>query len=332
MDKRFIEIIQLIKQSRTNALKAVNAELINLYWNIGEYISKRIELSEWGDSIVSELAKYIQQNEPELKGFSDKNLWRMRQFYETYRNFPKLSTLLREISWSHNLAIFSRCKTSEEREFYLKLAKQEYYSFRELDRQISSSLFERTILGNSKLSTALRETNENISNTFRDSYVFDFLNLPEPHSESELQLGLVKQMKNFILELGKDFLFIGEGYKLQVGNSDFYIDLLFYHRGLQCLVAFELKVDKFKPAHLGQLNFYLEALDRDVKKPDENPSIGILLCKDKDKEVIEYALSRSLSPTMISEYKTQLPDKKLLQQKLHEIFVIESAEENNHTY
>lgn len=320
MDNRFTDIIQLIKQSRTNAIRAVNAELINLYWNIGEYISKKIEQSEWGDSVVTELANFIQDYEPEIKGFSDKNIWRMKQFYETYKNFPKLSTLLREISWSHNLAIFSRCKTGEEREFYLNLAKKEHYSFRELDRQISVSLFERTMIGNLKLSTVLRENNQELSNTFKDSYVIEFLNLPEPHNENDLQRGLVRQMKNFILELGKDFLFIGEEYKLQVGNSDFYIDLLFYHRGLQCLVAFELKTDKFKPDHLGQLNFYLEALDRDIKKTNENPSIGVLLCKDKDSEVVEYALSRSLSPTMVSEYKTQLPDKKLLRQKLHELF------------
>ncbi|UFH34927.1 PDDEXK nuclease domain-containing protein [Flavobacterium acetivorans] len=326
MDKRFTDIIQLIKQSRTNAIRAVNAELINLYWNIGEYISKKIEQSQWGGSVVTELAKYIQQNEPEIKGFSDKNIWRMKQFYETYKDFSKLATLLREISWSHNLAIFSRCKTAEEREFYLKLSKQERYSVRELDRQISASLFERTIIGNSKLSTALRESNNELTNTFKDSYVFEFLGLPETHSENDLQRGLVRQMKNFILELGKDFLFIGEEYKLQVGNSDFFIDLLFYHRGLQCLVAFELKADMFKPDHLGQLNFYLEALDRDIKKPNENPSIGVLLCKDKDSEVVEYALSRSLSPTMVSEYKTQLPDKKILQQKLHELFDNETDE------
>jgi len=326
MDNRFTDIIQLIKQSRTNAIKAVNAELINLYWNIGEYIIKKIEQSEWGDSVVTELANFIHTQEPEIKGFSDKNIWRMKQFYETYEDFPKLSTLLREISWSHNLAIFSRCKTAEEREFYLKLAKQENHSFRELERQISASLFERTMIGNSKLSTALRESKHDLTNSFKDSYVFEFLNLPDPHSESDLQYGLVRQMRNFILEIGKDFLFIGEEYKLQVGNSDFFIDLLFYHRGLQCLVAFELKADKFKPDHLGQLNFYLEALDRDVKKPNENPSIGVLLCKDKDSEVVEYALSRSLSPTMVSEYKTQLPDKKLLQQKLHELFDNETDE------
>ena len=176
------------------------------------------------------------------------------------------------------------------------------------------------MIGNTKLSAALREIHPDINNNFKDSYIFEYLNLSESYSESDLQKGLIKQMKNFILELGKDFLFIDEEHKIQVGNSDFYIDLLFYHRGLQCLVAIELKADKFKPEHLGQLNFYLEALDRDVKKLNENPSIGVLLCKDKDSEVVKYALSRSLSPTMISEYKTQLPDKKLLQQKLHELF------------
>lgn len=320
MDTRFTSIIQLIKQSRNNAIKAVNSELINLYWNIGEHISKKIEQSEWGDSVVKDLAEYIQTSEPEIKGFSDKNIWRMKKFYEVYRDFPKLSPLVREISWTNNMLIFSRCKTIEEKEFYIKLVKRENYSKRELDRQISSSLFERTMIGNSKLSTMLGENNHELTNTFKDSYVFEFLNLKEPYSENDLQSGLVRQMKNFILELGKDFIFIGEEYKLQVGNSDFFIDLLFYHRGLQCLVAFELKADKFKPEHLGQLNFYLEALDRDVKKNNENPTIGILLCKDKDREVVEYALSRNLSPTMVSEYKTQLPDKKLLQQKLHELF------------
>ncbi len=326
MDNRFTDIIRLIKQSRTNAIKAVNAELINLYWNIGEYISRKIEQSEWGDSVVTGLASFIQSNEPDIKGFSDKNIWRMKQFYETYKDFPKLSPLVREISWTNNLLIFSRCKTIEEMEFYLRVVKQESYSKRELDRQISASFFERTMIGNLKRSPAVKESNNDLSNTFKDSYVFEFLNLTDPHSESDLQRGLVKQMKNFVLELGKDFLFIGEEYKLQVGNSDFYVDLLFYHRGLQCLVAFELKADKFKPDHLGQLNFYLEALDRDVKKPNENPSIGILLCKDKDSEVVEYALSRSLSPTMVAEYKTQLPDKKLLQQKLHELFENETNE------
>jgi predicted nuclease of restriction endonuclease-like (RecB) superfamily len=285
-----------------------------------------VESAEWGQSVVQELADYIQQNEPDLKGFSDKNLWRMKQFYEAYKDAPNLSPLVREISWTNNLTILGRAKSPEEKEFYLKLCIQEKYSKRELERQIDSGIFERVMIGNQKLSPLLREIHPNIINSFKDSYVFEFLNLPDPHSENDLQKGLIQQMKKFILELGKDFLFIGEEYKVQVGNRDFYIDLLFYHRGLQCLVAFELKKEKFEPEHLGKVNFYLEALDRDVKKENENPSIGVLLCKDKDSEVVEYALSRSLSPTMVSEYRTQLPDKKLLQQKLHELF-----ENNNET-
>jgi predicted nuclease of restriction endonuclease-like (RecB) superfamily len=318
--KQFSDIILMIKQSRDNAIRVVNTELINLYWNVGQYISKQIESATWGDAVVKELANYLERTEPELKGFSDKNLWRMKQFYEAYKDCPKLSALLREISWTNNLTILSRAKTIEEKEFYLRLTIQERYSTRELERQINSAIYERTMLGNAKLSPVMREIHPDAVNSFKDSYVFEFLGLPEKHDEGDLQKGLIVQMKKFILELGKDFLFIGEEYRVQVGNSDFYIDLLFYHRGLQCLVAFELKADKFKPEHLGQLNFYLEALDRDVKKPNENPSIGILLCKDKDSEVVEYALSRYLSPTMVSEYKTQLPDKKLLQKKLHELF------------
>lgn len=312
LQNQFIDILNLIKKSRFKALKAVNTELIDLYWNVGEYISQRLESEEWGLSVVHELSNYLLINEPMLKGFSNKNIWRMKQFYQQYKDYPNLSTLLREISWSHNLAIFSRCKSIEEKEFYLKITKEENYSFRELERQISSGLFERTMLGNSKLSTALREIHPKIINSLKDSYIFDSLNLSEPHNEKDLKKGLIKQMKDFILEQGKNFLYVDEEYKVQVGNSDFYIDLLFYHRVLQWFVAFELKADKFKPEHLGQINFYLEALDRDVKKENENSSIGILLSKDKDSEVVEYALSRNLSPTMVAEYKTHLPDKNIL--------------------
>lgn len=319
IQEQFTDIIQLIKQSRSKAISAVNTEMINLYWNIGQYIYNRIEAAQWGKSVVKELADFLQRSEPDLKGFSDKNLWRMKQFYQTYKASPKLSALLREISWTNNLIILSRTKSIEEQEFYLRLSSQEKFSSRELERQINSGVFERTIIGNTKVSSMMRELHPDITNTFKDSYIFDFLNLSETYTESDLQKGLINQMKNFVLELGKDFLFIAEEYKVQVGHSDFYIDLVFYHRGLQCLVAFELKSDKFKPEHLGQLNFYLEALDRDVKKHNENPSIGILLCKDQDHAVVEYALSRSLSPTMVAEYKIQLPDKKLLTQKLTDL-------------
>ncbi|AZA47050.1 DUF1016 domain-containing protein [Chryseobacterium carnipullorum] len=351
MEQRFADIIYLIKESRSNAIKAVNTELINLYWNVGAYIKQKLSISEWGDKTIDELAGFIQKNNPELKGFNRRGLYRMMQFYETYASHSIVSpvraqlqntdnqsnnitsptrtqletkdirnTILVQLSWTHHRTIFSRCKTEEEREFYLRMSIRENYSVRELDRQISAGLFERTMIGSTTLSPQIKEIHADIANTFKDNYIFEFLNLPESHSENDLQKGLIQQMKNFILELGRDFIYIDEEYKVQVGNSDFYIDLLFYHRGLQCLVAFELKADKFKPEHLGQLNFYLEALDRDVKKENEKPSIGILLCKDKENEVVEYALSRSLSPTLVTEYKLQLPDKKLLQNKLHELF------------
>ncbi len=286
IEKQFTDIIFLIQNSRQNAIKAVNTALIDLYWNIGQYISQNVKSQNWGDGVVEQLALYIAKSEPDLKGFSVKNLWRMKQFYEAYSDFPIVSTVLRELSWSHNLTIFSRCKTHEEREYYLNLCKSENYSVRELDRQISASSYERKMLSKPILSTLLRELQITDNQVFKDNYVFEFLNLKESHSENELQKALIIQLKNFMLEVGKDFLFVADNYCLQVGNQDFYIDLLFYHRSLQCLVAFELKSDRFKPEHLGQLNFYLEALDRDVKKDNENPSIGILLCKDKDTEVV----------------------------------------------
>ena len=315
----FAEILRQIQQTRQKVFTQANTALIELYWNVGKIVCEKVQQEEWGKSVVQALARYISQTDPDIKGFSDKNLWRMKQFYETYRDDEKLSTLVRELPWSHNLAIFSRCKSPEEREFYLKLSVQEKYSVRQLDRQISAGFFERTVLGNQKLSTALRELHPSINQTFKDQYVLEFLGLPESHSENDLQKALVRHMKAFILELGRDFLFVGEEFRLQVGNQDFYIDLLFYHRGLSAMVAFELKIGKFMPEYMGQLNFYLEALVRDVKKPHENPSIGVLLCRDKDDEVVEYALSRNLSPTLIAQYQLQLPDKKLIQAKLHEL-------------
>lgn len=326
IQKQFTEVITLIRQARFEAFKLVNTTLIDLYWNIGDYISQRTENEGWGKSTVQQLAGFIQSQEPGLKGFSDKNLWRMKQFYETYKDFPKLASLLREINWTNNLIIFSRGNSIEEKEFYLRLCSREKYSSRELERQIKSGIFERVIIGNSKLSAVLREMQPLPENVFKETYVLEFLNLPDPYNEADLQKQLIRQMKKFILELGKDFLFVDEEYRLQVGNKDFFSDLLFYHRGLQCLVAFELKTNEFEPEHLGKINFYLEALDRDVKKPHENPSIGVLLCKTKNEEVVEYAMSRNMSPTLISRYTVALPDKKLLQAKLHELFELYSLE------
>ncbi len=249
----------------------------------------------------------------------------MRQFYETYPNSEIVSSLLTQLSWTHHSILISRCKTEAERLFYLELAVAERYSTRELDRQINSGIFERTCLADTKLAQVVHP--KPLTGVFRDSYVLDFLNLPPSHSENDLKTALVYCLKDFILELGRDFTFLGQEYRLQVGNSDFFVDLLFFHRELQCLVAFELKVDKFRPEYLGQLEFYLEALDRDLKKPHENPSIGVLLCRDKDDEVVEYALSRSVSPTVVAEYEIKLIPKEVLRRKLNEFYELIVAKE-----
>ena len=318
---QFAEVVNMIQAARTKVLRLANKAMIDLYWEVGAYISEKLSRSEWGDGVVTQLAEHIARTEPELKGFSKKNLWRMKQFYEMYSGADEIvSTLLRQISWSNNLEILSRCKSDEERLFYIKLSAAENYSYRDLKRQIDSSLFERAMLSSPNVSTVLRQIAPGSDQIFRDKYVMEFVGGKTYKSEHSLKTALIKQMKDFILELGRDFIYVDQEFDLQVGNSDFRIDLLFYHRELQCLVAFELKTGAFQPEHLGKLNFYLEALDRDVKKPKENPSIGVLLCKSKDDEVVEYALSRSLSPTMVAEYQLCLPDKKLLQQKMREIF------------
>jgi len=338
-EKDFLHVISIIQKAKNRAFIAVNKELIDLYWNIGEYISKKVDNSGWGKGVVEKLAEYIKDKEPELRGFNRPNLWRMKQFYDTYNKEPKLSTVLRELSWSNNLLILSKTKSMKEKGFYLRLSIKERYSFRELERQLDSGYFERTMISSlkmsklnktltsgetisSKVSPVVSQTKPNFSDIFKDTYILDFLDLPKNYSEKDLKSSLIKNFKSFILELGKDFAFIGEEYKLQVGNNDYFIDLLFYHRSLQCLVVFELKIDDFKPEFLGKLNFYLEALDRYVKKAFENPSVGIILCKSKDDEVVEYALNRNLSPAMISEYNTKLIDKKLLRKKLHEFSMI----------
>lgn len=320
LQHNFQEIIKIIKGAQVAVLQNVNAALIDLYWQIGSYISQKTATQDWGRGVVKDLAEFIAQQEPSVKGFSDKNLWRMKQFYEAYKDNATLQELARQVSWTHNLLIFSKTKINEERIFYLQLVKKERLGKRALERNIDSAYFERTILANQKLSPAVRELPQDVTNVFKDTYIFEFLNLPQPYGEKDLKKNLLYQLKSFVLELGTDFIFMDEEYRLQVGNRDFYIDLLFFHRELQCLVSFELKIEDFKPEYIGKMNFYLEALDRDVRKPHENPSIGVLLCKSKDDEIVEYAMSRNISPTLIADYETRFIDKKILQRKLHELF------------
>lgn len=258
----FREILDLIASARQRAYQAVNTALIDLYWQVDEHLSRKLASAEWGEGVVPQLARHIATTYPGLRGFTRRNLFRMRQFYETYRDQQFVSPLVTQI---HPEAL----------------------------------------------------------SIFKDSYLLEFLDLPAGHSEADLHQGLLLQLRDFLIELGRDFCFIGTEFPLQVGGRDFALDLLFFHRGLNCLVAIELKVGRFEPEYLGKLGFYLEALDRDAKKPHENPAIGVLLCASKDAEVVEYAMNRHLSPALIAEYQTQLPDKQLLQRKLHEFYLLQ---------
>ncbi len=316
--EQFQKIIDIVESAKERAYRKVNEELILMYRDIGAYISMRSENAGYGDAFVQKLADFFAVNYPEMKGFNRRGLYRMKQFYEMYQGIEKVSPLVTQLSWTNHLKIMSACKTMEERIFYMNMCVKDHLSKRELERQIDSGYYERYMLSQKPLMPALKEAGRKTGKVFLDQYVFDFLDVPELVSEHDLQKSIIQNLKHFILEIGRDFTFVAEEYRVQVGKHDYYIDLLFYHRGLSCLVAFELKIGEFKPEYVGKINLYLEALDREVKKDNENPSVGIILCASKDDEVVEFALSRSLSPTMVSEYHLKLIDKQLLQRKLKE--------------
>jgi predicted nuclease of restriction endonuclease-like (RecB) superfamily len=359
VDTGFAEIAELIASAKVRAFRAVNTALIDLYWEVGAVISRKMEASEWGEGVVPRLAAFLAREHPGLRGFTRDNLFRMRQFYEAWRHHelvpavparlpssarrrgnpaivgavPRQSAsedegrtaeivgaLLRQLPWTHHTHILAQCKRTEEREFYVRLAVRERWSSRELERQLKGALFERTVLSPPRASPAVSRDHADALSIFKDAYLVEFLDLPRDHAERDLHRGLLLKLRDFLGELGRDFCFVGTEFPVQVGGRDFALDLLFFHRGLNCLVAIELKVGRFEPEYLGKLGFYLEALDRDVRKPHEQPAIGVLLCASKDEEVVEYALSRTLSPALIAEYRTRLPDKKLLQAKLHEFY------------
>ena len=318
-------LIHIIEESKQNALKKVNEELIKMYWKVGEFLSKETEHASYGDAYIDEISREIQETFPGIKGFNRRGLYRMKKFYETYKDNEIVTPLVTQISWTNHLLIMSGCKTDEEREFYIRLCIKENYSKRQLERQLDSGYYERYMLSKE---TLLPESVKKLGeNPFLDSYVMEFLDLPNEFHENDLRKALIRNMKDFILELGKDFTFIDEEYKVQVGGDDFRIDLLFYHRGLQCLVAIELKIGKFKPEYISKLDFYLEALDRQVKKENENPSVGLLLCAAKNDEVVEYAMSRTMSPMLVSQYQLQLPDKAVLEKKLQQLVNLPQIED-----
>lgn len=330
IETAFGEVVGLIRAARQRAAQLVNTEVTDLYWRIGRYLHHKIEADGWAKGTVVQLAAYIAQHEPGKRGFSAQNLWRMRQFFEAYPSATRLSPRVRVLPWTHNLIILAQTKRADERKFYLRMATQQRWGKRELERQIRLAAFETAVLTHPKLSPVVREMHGDVAaDYFKDAYSLEFLGLPPDHTEADLHRGLLGQLRAFLIELGRDFCFVGSEFPVQVGGRDFALDLLFFHRGLNCLVAIELKVDRFEPEHLGKLSFYLEALDRDVRKSHENPAIGLLLCASKDSEVVEYALSRTLSPALIAEYQTQLPDKKLLAAKLHEFYALNVPEQSS---
>ncbi len=307
----FAEIKEAIRQSQYEALKKVNKELIQLYWKIGESIVQRQEEYGWGKSVVETLSKDLQAEYPGVSGYSTVNLWRMRKFYLEYRADEKLSPLVREIGWSHNTVIVDKCKDPLEREFYIKMTKKYGWTKAVLQHQIEGKSYESFLTNQTNFNKALPEKYKHQAKlAVKDEYSFDFLEMSESYDERELELKLVKDLRKFLIELGGDYAFISNQYRLQVGTEEFFIDLLLYHRGLQCLVAIELKTRTFKPEYAGQLQFYLTALNEQVKKEHEKPAIGILICKDKDRTVVEYALKMLNHPMGISSYRTEraVPD------------------------
>lgn len=331
--QEFLQIVQIIQQHRQNAYRKVNEELVSMYYEIGEYLSKKLRTGEYGDAIIKKISDKISNDYPTLKGFSTRNLYLMIQFYETYVDKQKVRPLVAQLSWTNNLLILQGTKTMEEKYFYIRLCIKNNYSKRELKRQIETHYYERYVSskGNALESLEPLIGEEDEPNTkLLDLYSLEFLDLPNNYKEKDLKDAIVNNLKDFILEIGKDFTFIEKEHRINVGGEDFYIDLLFYNRAYSCLVAFELKVDKFKPEYVSKMDFYLAALDKYEKKDNENPSVGIVLCASKNDSVVELASSRSISPTAIATYSTNLIDTNALKEKLIEYQVIFDNKKDSH--
>ena len=321
------DIKEKIHKAQYEALKQVNTTLLALYWEIGKDIVEKQQEYGWGKSIVETLSKDLQNEFPGVQGYSSANLWRIRSFYANYQGNKKLAPMVREISWSHNMVIMEKCKDDLEREFYIQMTKKYGWSKNVLIHQIEGKSYEKFLLNQTNFDKAVPEQYKHQAKlAVKDEYNFDFLEISEEHNEKELELALIKNIRNFLSEMGGDFAFIGNQYRLHVGDEDFYIDLLLYHRKLKSLVAIELKAGKFKPEYAGKMNFYLAVLDDTVKQEDENPSIGIIICKSKSKTIVEYALKKTTNPigiasytlteTLPKEYKDLLPSPEEIEEKL----------------
>ena len=304
------DIKERIRSAQYAALKAVNKELIALYWDIGRIIVERQKGDSWGKSVVEQLAKDLQKEFPATEGFSAQNLWRMRQFHEEYSQNEKLSPLVREIGWSHNVVIMMRCKDALEREFYIRMTKKLGWSKNVLIHQIENQTYQKTLLNQTNFDKVVPAKIRNQAKlAVKDEYTFGFLELGEEHDERDLERAIMARIEKFLVEMGGRFAFMGRQYRLDVDGETFFIDLLLYHRHLRSLVAIELKVGKFVPEFVGKMQFYLAVLDDKVRLADENPSIGIILCKSKNRFVVEYALREATKPIGVATYKLvkQLP-------------------------
>jgi predicted nuclease of restriction endonuclease-like (RecB) superfamily len=298
------EIKDRVRSAQYEALRAVNKELIALYWDIGRLIVQRQKGNTWGKSVVERLAKDLRIEFPGISGFSAQNLWRMRQFYGTYAVQPKLSPLVREISWSKNVIIMMLCKNDLQREFYIRMTRKFGWTKNVPLHHIDNKTYEKTLLNQTNFDKTVPETiRRQAKLAIKDEYTFNLLELGEEHSELELQRAILARIETFLREMGGMFAFLGSQYRLEVDGQEYFIDLLLYHRGLKSLVDVELKIGDFIPEFVGKMQFYLTVLDRHVRTPDENPSIGIILCKGKRKTIVEYALWESNKPIGVATYK-----------------------------
>lgn len=349
-EQEFEEIRGIISMHRAQALRSVNEESLIMSWRVGQIVSTKLKTNEWGNKVVTQFAEYLRVKDPTLRGYSRRNIYNMVKFYDEYSSpifaeqlsklplpefvqtasakinekaivqtsSAQLPPIILLTTFSNHIEILNHCRTVEQRIFYIMYAYKERLNYKELQRCITNDTFGSLMGDKANFSKGMKETYPQSVALLKDRTFVDFLDLPKKHNERQLHKGILEHIKQFILELGKDFLFVDSEYPLQVGGSVFKVDLLFYHRGLQCLVAIELKTKKFMPEYLGQLEFYLEALDKDVKRSNENPSIGILLCPSADHSIVEYAMSRSLSPTMVTEYHRHLIPKEVIQKSLDE--------------
>lgn len=300
------DLKHLIQEKQYHVLKMINSETINLYWKIGEEIYKQQQEKGWGKSIVQVLSKELQKEFPGAKGYSAANLWRMRNFYLTYCESEKLAPMVREISWSNNIVIMEKCKDALQREFYIQMAKRYGWTKRILTNFVEAQTYEKYLLNQTNFDMTLPEERRvQAKLAVKDKYTFDFAELSPEYSEHELEIQLVNNIRAFLIEMGGDFTFIGNQYHMVVGNRDLYIDLLLFHRRLKSLVAIELKIGEFEAEYAGKMQLYLTALDEQVKLPDENPSIGIIICKSKDKTFVEYALKQTNAPIGVATYQLQ---------------------------